>query len=231
MLLNTLFFIALLATAAAGLLSAGAAMTRAVAIRGAQVYVNQSYQRASAAAQATLAHYRQSGPIPDPAPSMTPLPDACADARCAYTTSASIQLIALPQSASGPCDPSQSSCAQNEEANPYVDERRFAARITAVVRDSAGTVLAERSDDLLLRTIAQPPYAVAAGARDGSFDGIGGTQAEGDDGGAAPATPSPCSQSSAGSSESTEIRVAYRNAATSACSDGSAWRDGSYTFK
>lgn len=231
MLLNAVFFIALLATAAAGFLSAGLAMTRVAAIRGAQVYVNQSYQRASAAAQDTLARYMSSGGIPDPAPSMTPLPPACADARCAFTTSANVQLIALPQTASAACDTSQSSCAQNEEANPYVDERRYAARITAVVRDAGGTVVAQRSDDLLLRTIAQPPYAVPAGARDGSFDGIAASQAAGDDGGAAPATPSPCGQVSTGMSESTQIRVAYRNAVTSACSDGSAWRSGSYTFK
>jgi hypothetical protein len=172
-----------------------------------------------------------SGGIPDPAPSMTPLPPACADARCAFTTSADIQLIALPQTTSNVCDPSQSGCAHNEEANPYVDERRFAARITAVVRDAGGAVLAQRSEDVLLRTIAQPPYVVPAGARDGSFDGMPASQAAGDDGGADPATPSPCAQASAGSSQSTQIRVAYRNAVTSACTDGSAWRGGSYTLK
>src|SRR5690348_12962560 len=100
MLLNAVFFVALLGTAAAGFLSAGLAMTRVAAIRGAQVYVNQSYQRAAAAAQDTLAEYMRGGGIPDPAPSMTPLPRACADARCAFTTSATVELIALPQTAS-----------------------------------------------------------------------------------------------------------------------------------
>ena len=231
MLLNALFFMALLATATAGFLTAGLAMTRAAAIRGAQVYVNESYERAASAAQATLAQYEQSGGIPNPAPSMTPLPAACADARCAYTTSASIQLIALPQSVSAACDPSRTSCAQNEQANPYVDESRFAARITAVLRNAGGAVVAQRSEDLVLRTIAQPPYVIPAGARDASFDGIAASQSAGDDGGAAAATPSPCAQSVAGSSQSTQIRVAYRNAVTSACTDGSLWRSGSYTFK
>lgn len=231
MLLNAIFFVVLLATVAAGFLSAGLAMTRVAAIRGAQAYVNQTYQRASASAQDTLARYMSSGGIPDPAPSMTPLPQACVDARCTFTTSADIRLIALPQTVSTACDPSQSSCAQDEEANAYVDERRYAARITAIVRDAGGNVLARRTDDLVLRTIAQPPYVVPAGARDGSFDGISASQAAGDDGGAPPATPAPCAQSSPGSSQSTQIRVAYRNAVTAACTDGSAWRGASYTLK
>jgi hypothetical protein len=85
-----------------------------------------------------------------------------------------------------------------------------------------------RSTDVVLRTIATPPYVIVGGARDGSFDDIASSNAAGDDGGVPPATPDPCGTAAPGIADGTSIRVAYQNAATNACSDGSTWRSSSY---
>jgi hypothetical protein len=88
--------------------------------------------------------------------------------------------------------------------------------------------VATRSTDVVLRTIATAPYVIIAGARDGSFDDIASSNAAGDDGGVPPATPDPCGSAAPGVADDTSIRVAYRNATTNACSNGSKWRSSSY---
>jgi hypothetical protein len=90
--------------------------------------------------------------------------------------------------------------------------------------------VAARTNDVILRTIATPPYVVAGGTRDGTLSDIPSTQAEGDDGGTPPATPNPCASAVPGAADDTAIRVAYENAVSSACTDGSAWRSSSYTI-
>lgn len=234
MLANSLFYAGLLAAIAMTFLSAGLAMTRMSAARLAQFYLPAGYQRAAATLQQTLAAQIQSGGLPDPLPTFTPLPPACVDASsaCAYRTSATIEFTqaARPSSVTA-CDPSsQGSCAGNEQANPYVNESRLPARIAVTVTTAAGVTVAQRTSDIVLRTIDTAPYVILAGARDGSFDG---SASSGDDGGALPATPNPCAPASASGSsgDDTVIRVAYRNAATGACSDGSVWRSSSYAIR
>lgn len=231
MLANTLFYVALIALAASTVLSAGAAMTRMTILRLSQSALGSGYQRAAAALQQRLSSEIAMHGFPSPLPSFTPLPQACADAGspCKYKTDATIALTQPGAEAfSAVCDPSASNCAPNEEANAYVDERRLSARITVTVSAPDGSILAVRSGEAILRTFSVPPYVAIAGSRDGSFDGFTAARAPGDDGGMLPATPDPCA--SAAPTEDTAVRVAYRNTVTNACSNGSAWRDGSYSI-
>lgn len=230
MLANALFYVALIALAASTMLSAGAAMTRMTVLRLSQRALASGYQRAAAALQQRFASQLQMGGYPSPLPSFTPLPPECADdaTPCKYTTTATIALTQkAPEVAGTACDLSASSCASNEQANAYVDERRLSARITITVSAADGTPLAVRAGDILLRTFAVPPYVAIAGSRDGSFDGNAEARALGDDAGTPATMPDPCA--TAAPRSETVVRVAYRNVVTNACADGSAWRDGSYT--
>ena len=231
MLANALFYVALIALAASTLLSAGAAMTRMTILRLSQSALASGYQRAASTLQLRLSSEIATHGFPSPLPSFTPLPQACAGgvSACDYTTSATIALTqAAPETFAPACDPSSSNCASNEEANAYVGERRLSARITVTVNARDGTILAARAGDVVLRTFSVPPYVTIAGSRDGSFDEYAAARAPGDDGGTLPATPDPCA--TAAPANDTAVRVAYRNAVTNACSDGSAWRDGSYSI-
>lgn len=229
MLCGALFYVALIALVATTILSAGMAMTRAAAARMAQSYLAAGYQRASASLIQTLSMQIQSGGNTNPAPAFTPLPAACANSTCTYSTSATIALSQNPPATPGPsCDPAETNCAANVQANSYVQESRVTAAITVNVLDSDGTIVATRSGTLVLRTMNAPPYVAIAGARDGAFDDVVNADAAGDDGGAPPATPNPCAPRAPGVGDDTTIRVAYRNATTNACSDGSTWGNASY---
>jgi hypothetical protein len=231
MLANALLAVALAAVIASSVLTAGLAMTRMAIERGAEMYAVVGYQRALDALVQDLRTHLQAGTLPQSPPA--PLPAACVDGGnpCSYETSAAIAFVqtAAPAAASS-CDTSQSNCAVNEEANPYVAEGRVIARITVNVSTAQGAVLTTRTNDVVLRTLSVPPYVTVAGTRDGTFDDVASAATAGDDGGAPPATPNPCTAASAGSSIDTTVRVAYQNAQSSACSDGSRWQNGSYTI-
>ncbi len=231
MLANALFYVALLAIAAMTFLSAGLAMTRMTASRIAQTYLAAGYQRAVNSLQQTIGAQIQSAGSANPMPVFTPLPPACAGTgnTCAYETAATITFPGSTPAPSASCDPSQSNCAANEQANAYINESRLPARITVTVTTRDGMQLATRTSDVILRTTATPPYAIVAGARDGSFGDIASSHAAGDDGGAPAATPNPCNTAIPGTADDTTIRVAYQNAVTNACSDGSSWRSSPYT--
>jgi hypothetical protein len=229
MLLNAIFTVTLLSAVALAFVSAGIAMTQAAIHRAALTYVTQGYQYATAALQQTLQADMQSGGIPSPLPSMTPLPRQCAGANGACTflisASASFTQLAAPSPAAS-CDPAASNCAQNTQQNAYVHESRLAARITVTVATSAGVPLATRSSDEIVRTFDTPPYVTLASARDATSDAFA---AAGDDGGIQSATPSACASTVPGVTADTSVRVAYRNVQTNACTDGSAWRESSYS--
>lgn len=230
MLSGALFYVALIALVAATILSTGLAMTRMTITRMMQPYVAAGYERAAASLQQTIAADMQAGGIPSPAPTFAPLSPTCANASCTYLTSETIALTQTGPSTSGvTCDPAQTNCAPNVQANAYIAEGRVTARITVNVQDRSGAVLAERAGDVVLRTFKVAPYASIAGSRDGTFDDVTASHAAGDDGGAPPATPNPCASASAGIADNTTVRVAYRNQATSACVDGSSWSNSSYS--
>lgn len=205
-------------------------MTRMTILRLSQSALASGYQRAAAALQQRLTAEIITNGFPSPLPSFTPLPPACAGSAqpCRYRTGATIALTQpAAETFAAACNPYASNCAANEEANTYVDEHRLSARITVTVTAPDGTLIAARAGGVILRTFSVPPYVAIAGSRDGSFDGFMTARAPGDDGGVLPATPDPCAAASA--SSDTVVRVAYRNAVTNACSNGSAWRDGSYS--
>lgn len=208
-------------------------MTRVTTSRIAQTYLAAGYQRAVYTFQQTLATQIASGGTESPLPSIAPLPPACVDSgnACAYQTSATIAFSGSTPAPTASCDQSQSNCAENEQANAYINESRVPARIAVTVTTRDGMQLAERTSDVILRTTATPPYAIIAGARDGSFGDMASARAEGDDGGAAPATPNPCSSAASGTADDTSIRVAYQNAVTNACTDGSSWHSSPYTIE
>lgn len=229
MLAGALFYVALIALAATTILSAGIAMTRATIVRASQPYLAAGYQRALTSLQQQIAAAMQSGGIPNPAPSVTPIPASCANPSCTYKTAATIALAQSAAPTPGPsCDPAQSSCALNVQTNAYVAESRVTAIITVTLTDAAGSTIAQRSGTAVLRTLDAPPYVAIAGSREAAFDDVTGGHALGDDGGVPPVTPNPCASAPPGVSDDTTVRVAYRNVVTSACSDGSAWADGSY---
>ena len=228
---NALFYIALVALIASTFLSAGIGMTRATIHRLAQTYIAAGFARAQASLQQTLAAELQAGPLPSPLPTFTPLPQTCAAGPCAYKIGASIVFTRIgAPSVSSQCDQTLSNCAFNEQANAYVNEGRMTARITVTVSASGdGAVLVSRTQDVVLRTMSTPPYAVLAGTRDGSFGDVLAKHAAGDDGGEAASSVNPCaSPAPPGTSDDTVVRVAYRNQTTNACSDGSTWRTQSY---
>ena len=228
MLAGALSYVAVIALVAASILTAGLAMTRGTLTRMAQTYLSAGYQRAAASLQQTAASTVQNGG-PFPLPAFTPMPPACANAACTYTTTATIALSQASPATPGPsCDASHTACASNVEVNRYVSEGRLSATITVNVLDARGALVASRSSDVLLRTFAAPPYAALAGSREGTFDDVAGPVAAGDDGGAPAATPNPCAASTAGTASDTAIRVAYRNLSSGACSNGSAWQNASY---
>lgn len=229
MLAGALFYVALIALVVTTVLSAGLAMTRMTITRMAQPYIAAGYQRAAASLQQTISSEMQSGGVPSPAPTFTPIPPACANSACTYTASETIALTQIASATPGPsCDPSQTNCAPNVQTNAYVAESRLTAAITVIVKDARGTVVATRSGSVVLRTLSAPPYVTIAGSRGGTFDDVVNSHTAGDDGGAPPATPNPCATSIAGTADDTTVRVAYRNATTNACTNGSGWADSSY---
>lgn len=229
MFASAIFYVALIALVATTILSAGLAMTRMTIARMAQPYVAAGYQRAVASLAQTISADMQSGGVPYPAPSFTPVPASCANAACTYTTSESIALTNAAAATPGPaCDASQSNCAPNVQANGYVAESRLTAAITVTVNDASGALVARRSGTVVLRTFEAPPYVAIAGSRDGAFDDIMNSHAAGDDGGAPPATPNPCARAAPGIADDTTVRVEYRNASTNACTSGSAWANAAY---
>jgi|SRR5579872_3140915 len=106
-------------------------------------------------------------------PGLTRVP-ACA--ACGLTAEASLTLTGESSGfSSGPLT------ASAVQGNAGVDERRIAARVTAVVRGGDGTALATRTQFVTLRTLAVAPYAVVTGVLDG---GDVSMQEEGDSAGA-----------------------------------------------
>lgn len=230
MLLNAVFYGALLALMATTVLSAGLAMTRASVHRIAQRYVASAYQAAQANVQLALASDMQSGGLPSPMPSPSPASARCVNASCTFkSTTAVAYTMVASATPSAACDPAQTNCAIAEEQNPYIGEGRLTARISVTITDSNQHPLAARTGDVTFRTLRRAPYAVAAGFRDEGFDDVASGNASGDDGGVTPATPNPCASAGPGTSDDTTIRVAYRNSVTNACSDGSILQSQSYT--
>lgn len=230
MLAGALFYVALIALIAATILSAGLSMTRVAIARMAQPYLATGYQRAETSLQQTIAAQMRSTGVPYPAPAFTPIPPACANAACTYTTRETIAITQLSRATPGPaCDPSQSSCAPNVQANGYVGESRLTASITVFVNDANGHAVATRTSAIVLRTLDAPPYVLPAGMRESAFDDVSAAAAAGDDGGAPPATPNPCAPAPAGDASDTVIRVAYHDDQNGTCSDGSAWANASYS--
>ncbi|HET9095490.1 MAG TPA: hypothetical protein VFN37_02415 [Candidatus Baltobacteraceae bacterium] len=229
MLAGILAYVALIAIAAATILSAGMAMTRMSIERMTRPYFSSGYERAAAALEQSVAADMQRGGIPYPAPSFTPIPAACANSACTYLTAETIMLTQTAPATPGPaCDSSQTNCAPNVQTNSYVAEGRVSAQITVNVLNAQGYSIAARTGTVVLRTFDSPPYVAIAGARDGAFDNVLSAANAGDDGGAPPATPNPCASASS-ISDDTAVRVEYRNKDTSACMDGSAWGDSSYS--
>jgi len=228
-LANALVCVALIAFAANTILSAGLLSARASVHRLAQTYLNQEYQRALDSLQAGVAAYGQSALV-SPLPSFTPLPTLCVDARtpCGFSGTASITLMRDDIAAApAPCDTALA-CADNEQANVYVSERRLTARISVTVRAGDSSILAMRDADLTLRVMNAPPYVAIVGASYRSIDAIPSGEPAGEDAGRPPATSNPCAAGSPGSADDTVVRVAYENAQSGACSDGSAWRTTSF---
>ena len=230
MLANALVCVALVALAANTILSAGLISGRLAVHRAAQVYMNREYQRAAQALISEIAPFARSGSFPDPLPSFTFAP-TCVDERnpCGFTGSAAVWAQFGDSDSPAPCD-TVSACANNEQRNGYVAERRIVATISVTVQAGDGSVLATREADVTLRALNAPPYVAIAGARDRTTDAVSGNGLPpGEDTGRPPATANPCTPGSPGTSDDTVVRAAFENAQTGACSDASAWRSSAYS--
>ncbi len=230
MLANALVCVALIALAANTILSAGLISGRLAVHRAAQTYVNREYQRAAQALLSEIALFARNNSFPDPLPTFTFAP-ACVDDRdpCGFTGSAAVSAQFGDSDSPAPCDTGWA-CANNEQRNAYVAERRIVATISVSVQAGDGSVLATRESDVTLRTLNAPPYVAIAGARDRTTDAVSAAGLPpGEDAGRPPATANPCASSSPGASDDTVVRAAYENAQTGACSDASEWRSSPYS--
>ncbi len=229
MLANALAGVALIALAANTILSAGLISERIAVRHAAQTYLNREYQRATQALISEIEPFARGGSFADPMPSFTFAP-ACVDERspCGFLGSARVSARVADSDSPAPCE-SAAPCANNEQTNVYVAERRVAAEISVTVQAGDGSVLATREDDVTLRAFSSPPYVAIAGARDRTSDAILVSAQPGEDAGRPPATANPCATASPGTSDDTVARAAYENAETGACSDASAWRSAGYS--
>lgn len=231
MLANALVCVALIALAANTVLSAGIISGRIAIRRAAQTYVNREYQRAAQGLSSEIALFARTGSFPDPLPSFTFAP-SCVDERepCGFTGSATVSAqFGDPDSSPEPCD-ADWACANNEQRNGYVSERRIVAKISVTVQAGDGSILATRESDVTLRTLSAPPYVAIAGARDRTTDAVSvNGLPPGEDAGIPPATANPCAPGSPGTSDDTVVRAAYENAQSGACSDASQWRTSAYS--
>ncbi len=228
MLANAFVCVALIAVAANTILSAGLISERIAVRRAAQTYVNREYQRATQALLSEIEPFARSGSFPEPLPSFA-FPPECADERnpCGFTSSAEVSPQFGDSDSPAPCA-SDWACANNEQRNPYVTERRIVAKISVAVQAGDGSVLATREADVTLRTLNVPPYVAIAGTRDRTAD-ANVAAPPGEDAGRPPATANPCAPGSPGTSDDTVVRVVYEDAQTGACSDASSWRSSAYS--
>lgn len=218
MLVNALSYLCVAAVVAVSVLGAGFSAARIAQRSYAQAFLPAAMAQArSAFISEVAAQIRTTGSAAGLAASATA--PHCINSACTILVTAQMQPVQTASAPAAVCDPAQSDCAANTQTNAYVAEGRVAARITVNIALQGGTVLASRAQDVVARTTQTPPYAAIAG--DAPADA-------GDDGGAAPATPNPCASAAAGSSSDTQVRVQYRNAVTSACTDASTWSDAAY---
>lgn len=229
MLANALVCVVLVALAANALLSAGLISTRIAVRRVAQTYAAQEYTRARDTLVAAVQAYARGGFFPSPLPELSPVPSHCADPDppCAFSGSATMMLLRRDPVTPAPCA-TDSACAANEETNAFVNEGRIVARISVQVRAADGTFLAQRNDEITLRTFSAAPYAAIADSTEGTFDVKAAGEPRGEDAGIMPATANPCAIASPGEANDTVVRVAYLNARTGECRDGSTWRSSGY---
>lgn len=213
MFAQALLSLTLIAFVVSTILSAGLLHARMTVHRVAESYLNQGTQRAVDALLGALGNYESARSPQGALPSIAPLPPVCVDnsTPCRFTTEADITFESPAPS-------------YNRQTNPYINEDRVGAQITATVRASDGSPLASRASHLILRVTTSPPYVAIAGARDQTFGNVAPAGQTGDDGGLPPATPNPCSSTTQGTADDTVVRVAYQNAQTGACTDGSIWR-------
>jgi hypothetical protein len=228
-LANALVCVALVAIAANAMLSAGLVSERIAVRRIAQEYAAQEYGNALDRLVSDVEDYARGGAFPSPLPELSPIPAHCADPDppCAFSGSATLTVLRRDPATPVPCG-TDSACAANEETNRYVNEGRIVARVSIDVRSADGTVLAQREHDVTLRTFSTAPYVAIAGAADLTGDTTPGQAPRGEDAGAIPVTPNPCTPASPGQAGDTVVRVAYENAQTGACLDGSSWRTSGY---
>jgi hypothetical protein len=225
MFANALFIVAIITLAATSILSEGIAMTRAGEHRIAQQYLSVGYERAATATRNALADALRTGQTDpgtlSPLPTISPLPSQCANgpsASCQFSTDATVALApATSQSA-------------NLQSNAAVREGRVVATIAVDVTALDGTRLVTRTQTVMLRTFAVPPYVTIAGAHDTALDNVSGAVAQGDDGGLPPLTslstcpsPAPSATPSAVPDE-TVVRVQYHDDRNGGCMDGSVWQ-------
>lgn len=227
MLANALVCVALVALAANAILSTGMISARIAVRRIAQTYASQESSAALDAVIAGVQPYARAGAFPNPLPELRPIPAHCSDPDppCAFLGSGTITLLRRDPATPLACG-AGTGCAVNEETNAYINEGRIVARISVFVRAADGTPLAQRDSEVALRTFAVPPYVAIAGSADGTFDSAGGPH--GEDAGLPPVTPNPCAVATPGQAGDTVVRVAYENAQSGECSNGSSWRTTGY---
>lgn len=193
MLLYTAFMSAILALALAATLEGSLAFARASTHRAADRLAENGLGTARATLLAGLAAQAKGGAAPSAPPPLARAA-ACSGTPCPFYLDADFDLGGTTLDDG---DPNRNATAENLQTHPAVAEQRLAARITAHVTAADGSLLAQRTELLTLRTTAVPPYVIVDGSSDGdgTRDGASEADAAGCDPGAAgscdPGAPAP----------------------------------------
>ncbi len=242
MLANALVLALVVVLAGGAILESGAAMARVATHLAAERYTQAGYERGLSALESSVANDIARGADPRTGPFAQPSAPApqCAvpGAPCSIELRESLAITTLAPVAASPapaasCDPAAPNCAEDLDENGGVREGRVSGAIAISVTGADGSTLLARVRTVTLRTFAVAPYAAITGTRDGSIDDAARATSEGDDGGIAPptgpasacATPVPTA-SGAPNAADTLIRIAYVNAASNACTDGTQMESG-----
>lgn len=213
-LANTFVLLGAVALALTSMFGTAGALANVAVRRAAARYADSGYTWAVQRLRAGIVAQISAGTDPrGPFASLSPAPFCAAQTQtCDFAVDPQIEIepATLPPSPLA-CSSGQS-CAQNLQSNAYVREARVSAHIVVLVTTADGSLLARRAQFLTLRTFGTPPYVASAGVSDDA--GLDG-----------PVSPAPCASPdpSASFTQDTMVGVAYQNAQTGACADGSSW--------
>ncbi len=208
MLLRTVFLCIACTALAETMLQASAALAVTAAHRRGLAAAATALADALQHAQAIVADAASRGAsLPAPVPSPVTTCASGDSTPCALDADESVT-FSTPE----PTACASAGCSSFGQENDAVVEGRVLARLQARVSDRNGSVVAQRGEEVVFRTLRVPPYAIAAGVIDATPD----------DGESGPGDASGIPPNALGAG--TLIDVLYENAATGTLMPANVWR-------